>query len=219
MTDRNEIERIAAIIELKLGVPRQEAEPAAREIAEELAAAPAPEAAHRNWKNGCSQPCDAPNGEVPCCCGAWHDKPEAGQGEGVEALTNELRALYRHYVNMLESARDQIISHGGECDPLDVMEKRDPVLKRVREVLENQSLASAQQPSAPAAVLTDEEAPSGKHCAWTEAGGESDIWETSCGELHVFSNGGPGDNSHRYCPYCGGEVQAPAAGEGGGDGA
>lgn len=58
-----------------------------------------------------------------------------------EVLATELRALYRHHVNTLESARDQIISRGGECDPLDVMEARDPVLKRVRDVLESTRLS------------------------------------------------------------------------------
>lgn len=48
--------------------------------------APEPaEAGHKNWMNGCPQPCDVPNGEGPCCCGAWHDKPDAGQREGVDS--------------------------------------------------------------------------------------------------------------------------------------
>lgn len=74
-------------------------------------------------------------------------EPDAGQRDGVEALATELRALYRHYVNTLESARDQIIARGGSCDPVDAMEKSDPVLQRVRNVLEARRLASAPQPT------------------------------------------------------------------------
>ncbi len=54
---------------------------------------------------------------------------------GVPDATKELRALYKHHVNTLEYARDQIIARGGECDTVDVMEMRCPVLKRVRDVL------------------------------------------------------------------------------------
>lgn len=60
-----------------------------------------------------------------------------------EVLATELRALYKHYINTLESARDQIISRGGECDQVDAMEKRDPVLKQVRDVLESTRLERA----------------------------------------------------------------------------
>lgn len=69
-----------------------------RDIHSPLPSSPAPEspeAQHRNSMNGCPQPCDAPNGEVPCCCGAWHDKPEADAGSGaggvdVEALASQM---------------------------------------------------------------------------------------------------------------------------------
>lgn len=35
------------------------------------------------------------------------------------------------YVNMLENARDRIIERGGCCDPVDVMERGDPALRRI----------------------------------------------------------------------------------------
>ena len=28
-------------------------------------------------------------------------------------------------------------------------------------------------------------------------------WNTACGQIHVFSNGGPDDNCYNYCSYCG----------------
>lgn len=28
-------------------------------------------------------------------------------------------------------------------------------------------------------------------------------WDTSCGEKHCFFDGGPKENSHTFCPYCG----------------
>lgn len=55
---------------------------------------------------------------------------------------SEVRALYKHYVNTLESGRDRIISLGGECDPVDKMEASDPVLARIRKLL---AAAPAQQ--------------------------------------------------------------------------
>ncbi len=108
-----------------------------------LSAAPAPEAAHRNWKNGCSQPCDAPNGEVPCCCGAWHDKPEAGQG--VEALAEASDFL----LDLIRFVR-------GEADKCDSSNDRhffDDQVKSIKRVeSELRRLASAQR--APADAIT-----------------------------------------------------------------
>lgn len=79
---------------------------------------------------------------------AWHIKPyytappaAAGVPEGY-VPAHELRAFYKHHVNTLESARDEIVRLGGECDAVEVMEHRDPVLKRVRDML-----AAAPQPS------------------------------------------------------------------------
>lgn len=52
-----------------------------------------------------------------------------------QTLLRALNYLVRHYVGQLENARDRIVSLGGECDPVDVMEARDPHLKQVREVI------------------------------------------------------------------------------------
>jgi uncharacterized Zn-finger protein len=41
-------------------------------------------------------------------------------------------------------------------------------------------------------------------CRWTED--ENGNWFTACGEAHVFIEGGPVENGHRYCPYCGREI-------------
>jgi hypothetical protein len=35
-----------------------------------------------------------------------------------------------------------------------------------------------------------------------------DTWATSCGALHQFNDGGPRENAHRFCPYCGATLQA-----------
>lgn len=48
---------------------------------------------------------------------------------------DELSRLYAAYVRLLEIGRDRIISAGGTCDPVDVMEKGDPALVRVRTFL------------------------------------------------------------------------------------
>jgi hypothetical protein len=52
-----------------------------------------------------------------------------------ERLRAALKDLIRQYVNMLESARDQIIALGGDCDSVDVMERGDPYLRKAREAL------------------------------------------------------------------------------------
>lgn len=51
------------------------------------------------------------------------------------AMETELRALYRAYVNLLEVGRDRIVALGGDCDPVDVMEKGGPALCSVRALL------------------------------------------------------------------------------------
>lgn len=40
-----------------------------------------------------------------------------------------------------------------------------------------------------------------KHCTWSM--GDDGIWDTGCGEKHVFETGGPAGNHYAYCPYCG----------------
>ena len=41
-------------------------------------------------------------------------------------------------------------------------------------------------------------------CLWRED--EDANWSTSCGEVHVFIDGGPADNRYRFCPYCGAAI-------------
>lgn len=52
-----------------------------------------------------------------------------------DALRGALSALIRGYVYTLESGRDRITSLGGQCDPVDVMEARDPYLRAARAAL------------------------------------------------------------------------------------
>lgn len=46
----------------------------------------------------------------------------------IEQLVSELKSLRRAYVNLLEAGRDRILDLGGTCDPIDVMEARNPHL-------------------------------------------------------------------------------------------
>ena len=44
-------------------------------------------------------------------------------------------------------------------------------------------------------------------CDWMED--ELDgYWRTSCGDLHQFTDGGPENNNHKFCPYCGKTLHA-----------
>jgi len=56
-----------------------------------------------------------------------------------EALRRELGALMRGYVNLLENGRNRIMDLGGQCDPVDVMEARDPWLRDARVALSGES--------------------------------------------------------------------------------
>lgn len=53
----------------------------------------------------------------------------------IELLKSEMRHLIRSYVNLLETGRERILLAGGQCDPVDTMERSDPALRRAREVL------------------------------------------------------------------------------------
>lgn len=52
-----------------------------------------------------------------------------------ERLRVALKDLVRGYVNTLEAGRDRIISLGGDCDSLEVMERGDPYLRKAKEAL------------------------------------------------------------------------------------
>lgn len=41
-------------------------------------------------------------------------------------------------------------------------------------------------------------------CPWTpDADG---YWKTACRKSHAFTDGGPTENNHRFCCYCGGAI-------------
>jgi hypothetical protein len=67
-------------------------------------------------------------------------KRRADAAERREAeLEGELRSLYRAYVSTLESGRDRIIDLGGQCDPLETMERNDPALICAKRALTKES--------------------------------------------------------------------------------
>lgn len=43
-------------------------------------------------------------------------------------------------------------------------------------------------------------------CWWAED--EDGNWDTGCDEKHIFTEGNPTENKHRYCPYCGRPLKA-----------
>ena len=45
-----------------------------------------------------------------------------------------------------------------------------------------------------------------EYCQWTEP--ENGPWETQCGEVFEFIDGGPVENDQHYCGYCGGKLIA-----------
>jgi hypothetical protein len=61
-------------------------------------------------------------------------KQQAAESQLAE-LRGALKDLIHEYVKTLEAGRDRIIFHGGECDPVDVMERSDPALIRAKRTL------------------------------------------------------------------------------------
>ena len=55
--------------------------------------------------------------------------------EHVKMLRDALNKMNRAYVNLIENARDRIIALGGDCDPVDMMERDDPNLRESKEAL------------------------------------------------------------------------------------
>ena len=43
-------------------------------------------------------------------------------------------------------------------------------------------------------------------CHWTPPKDDDEPWSTSCDNLFQFFDGGPTDNSFKFCPYCGGTL-------------
>ena len=44
-------------------------------------------------------------------------------------------------------------------------------------------------------------------CEWMQDDGATDIYDTECGNSHMFIDGSPSDNKYEYCPYCGKEIK------------
>jgi len=46
-------------------------------------------------------------------------------------------------------------------------------------------------------------------CCWDSKtfGSEGDVYETGCGNDFTFIDGTPKENSFKFCPYCGGEIE------------
>jgi hypothetical protein len=54
----------------------------------------------------------------------------------LEQTARAFKQLCNHYVWLMESGRQRILTLGGECDPVDVMERGDPYLRQAREALD-----------------------------------------------------------------------------------
>jgi hypothetical protein len=52
-----------------------------------------------------------------------------------QRLEQALRDLIRSYVCVLENGRDRILMLGGDCDPVDVMERGNPYLNKAKAAL------------------------------------------------------------------------------------
>ena len=50
-------------------------------------------------------------------------------------LLTALKRLAHAYVSTMESGRDRIVALGGDCDPVDVMERGDPYLRIAKEAI------------------------------------------------------------------------------------
>lgn len=50
-------------------------------------------------------------------------------------LLEALKRLTRAYVSTMESGRDRIVALGGDCDPVDVMERGDPYLGLAKDAI------------------------------------------------------------------------------------
>jgi len=59
----------------------------------------------------------------------------SNQTSNERALLKALKDLARHYVLLMENGRERIIFLGGDCDPVDVMERGDPYLKQARDAI------------------------------------------------------------------------------------
>lgn len=83
--------------------------------------------------------------------GSWkdtisrYDRTPYDAADEIEQLRGALKDLARAYVRLLESGRDRIISLGGDCDPVDVMERGDPYLRKANEAMAKGACKRLQQ--------------------------------------------------------------------------
>ena len=68
--------------------------------------------------------------------GRCADRPEDRAEAKAAKLRAALKDLSRAYVNLLASSRERIVSLGGQCDPVDMMERGDPYLRQAREAID-----------------------------------------------------------------------------------
>ena len=85
--------------------------------------------------------CDLPATVVRKLDAAFHLARAVGADTPADAkeatdLREPMRNLCRAYVRLLESGRDRIVSLGGDCDLVDVMEANDTDLRAAREALD-----------------------------------------------------------------------------------
>ncbi|MCD7096902.1 hypothetical protein [Stenotrophomonas sp. MMGLT7] len=95
----------------------------------------------RHWSDIASEALAVPPASLLADVAVQADhSPGAGEKGAAQAVDLEqYRKLYRAYVHLLESGRDRIISLGGGCDPVDVMERRDPNLREARALIDQQA--------------------------------------------------------------------------------
>lgn len=72
-----------------------------------------------------------------------HCKQIEDQKAEIARLRQATKDLMRAYVNLMETGRDRIIESGGQCDPVDVMERRDPYLRQARDAMDDCGLTAA----------------------------------------------------------------------------
>ena len=62
------------------------------------------------------------------------------------------------------------------------------------------------------AIRTEAETTKQTHgeCTW-EQDLDHEFFATSCGQFHCFIEGGPKENRHSFCPYCGGVLKPEPA--------
>lgn len=61
---------------------------------------------------------------------------QKSEGRNLE-LQNELNFMIKSYINLYEFSRDEIRGLGGDCDPVDVMERKSKILAKAKRVLAN----------------------------------------------------------------------------------